>query len=166
MIKRARGTHPAPPTTPPTPEFDTADRLHSAAIHLLRRVRREDESSGLPAPQASALSVIVFRGPLTLSGLADAEQVRAPSITRIVGALEEAGLVARDRADGDKRVVYVRATARGREVLEKARSRRIGVIAKDIAALPAADQERLREAIGVLERLVGPRQWAAAVGET
>jgi DNA-binding MarR family transcriptional regulator len=142
--------------------FDTADRLHSAAIHLLRRVRREDDSTGLPAPQTSALSVIVFRGPLTLSQLAEAEQVRAPSITRVVAALEEAGLVARERPDNDRRVSCVVATARGRETLEKARSRRIAVIAREIAELPGDDRERLRAAIGVLEKLVGPRHSPAS----
>jgi DNA-binding MarR family transcriptional regulator len=142
--------------------FDTADRLHSAAIHLLRRVRREDDSTALPAPQASALSVIVFRGPITLSQLAAAEQVRAPSITRIVAALEEAGLVERERDDSDRRITYMRATSRGRDVLEKARSRRIAVIAKSVEQLPKEDLERLRDALAVLERVVGPRHSPAS----
>ncbi len=51
---------------------ELADRLHSAAIHLLRRLRREDDASGLPAPQLSALSVIVFGGPIAIGALADA----------------------------------------------------------------------------------------------
>jgi hypothetical protein len=63
-----------------------ADRLHSAAIHLLRRLRREDATSGLSAPRLSALSVIVFGGPLTLGELANAEQVRPPTMTRLVSA--------------------------------------------------------------------------------
>jgi DNA-binding MarR family transcriptional regulator len=151
MSKRARGQGPAPAA------FDTADRLHSAAIHLLRRVRREDDATGLPAPQTSALSVIVFRGPLTLSQLAEAEQVRAPSITRIVADLEDAGLVVRERTESDRRVTYVRATSRGRAVLEKARGRRIAVIAQQISELPADDLERLRGALEVLERVVGAR---------
>src|SRR6476646_4707632 len=72
---------------------DLADRLHSVAIHILRRLRREDDASGLPAPQLSALSVIVFGGPITLGALAAAEQVRPPTITRLVATLEDAGLV-------------------------------------------------------------------------
>src|SRR3954462_3251460 len=78
-----------------------ADRLHSAAIHLLRRLRREDDASGLPAPQLSALSVIVFGGPITLGALAAAEQVRPPTITRVVATLEESGLVVRETDDAD-----------------------------------------------------------------
>src|SRR3954466_16021151 len=83
---------------------DIADRLHSAAIHLLRRLRREDDASGLPAPQLSALSVIVFGGPVTLGQVAAAEQVRPPTITRLVVALEQGGLVDREVDPVDGRV--------------------------------------------------------------
>src|SRR3954462_12265340 len=101
----ARGGR-APRETP----ADLADRLHSTAIHLLRRLRREDDASGLPAPQLSALSVIVFGGPITLGALADAEQVRPPTITKLVATLEAAGLVERTIDAADRRVVRVRAT--------------------------------------------------------
>src|SRR3954468_14349028 len=90
-----------------------ADRLHSAAIHLLRRLRTEDTASGLTAPRLSALSVIVFGGPLTLGALAAAEQVRPPTMTRLVAALEQAGLVARELDPDDRRHVLLRATAEG-----------------------------------------------------
>src|SRR5436190_24310752 len=92
--------------------LDTADRLHSAAIHLLRRVRREDAGAGIPAPQLSALSVIVFRAGLTLGELAHAEQVRPPTITRIVADLERAGLAVRSPRESDRRVIVVRATTK------------------------------------------------------
>jgi len=65
-----------------------ADQLHSAAIHLLRQLRKEDDTSGLSAPRLSALSVVVFGGPLTLGALARAEQVRPPTMTRIGTGLE------------------------------------------------------------------------------
>src|ERR1051325_6842439 len=107
--RSARGKSPA---SPPGATGELADRLHSAALHLLRRLRREDDASGLPAPQLSALSVIVFGGPLTLGDLARAEQVRPPTITKIVAALEARGLVRRDVDVQDKRVSRVRASAR------------------------------------------------------
>src|SRR5690242_18729709 len=88
---------------PPAAAVDVADRLHSAAIHLLRRVRREDAGAGLSAPQLSALSVLVFRGSLTLGELAHAEQVRPPTITRIVADLEAAGLATRAARESDRR---------------------------------------------------------------
>ena len=88
----------------------TADRLHSAAIHLLRRLRREDAATGLSAPRLSALSVVVFGGPLTLGELASAEQVRPPTMTRLVSALEDAGLVDRETDAADGRLTRIRAT--------------------------------------------------------
>ena len=96
-----------------------ADRLHSAAIHLLRRLRKQDEAAGLGAARLSALSVVVFGGPLTLGELAAAEQVRPPTMTRIVAGLEEAGLVARETDARDRRVVRVTATGRGRRLMEE-----------------------------------------------
>src|SRR5690242_19982271 len=102
-----------------------ADRLHSAAIHLLRRVRREADASGIPGPRLSALSVIVYRGPITLGELAAAEQVRPPTMTRVVGALEADGLVRRESDPADRRLVRLRATAAGARVLERGRARRI-----------------------------------------
>jgi len=115
-----------------TPE-DVADRLHSAAIHVLRRVRKEDEASGLGPARLSALSVVIFGGPLTLGELAAAEQVRPPTMTRIVDGLVRDGLV-RKQTGGDRRTIVIRATARGRRLLQRARQRRIAVLA-----------ERLRE---------------------
>src|SRR5690348_5738579 len=124
----------AAPTTDPT---DLADRLHSAAIHLLRRLRREDDASGLPAPQLSALSVIVFGGPITLGDLARAEQVRPPTITKVVAALEESGLVARDVDEGDRRIVRVKATARGGRLLQEGRRRRVAALTASLGDLSA-----------------------------
>src|SRR5215468_4284166 len=106
-----RGNRSARAGAPDAPEL--ADRLHSAAIHLLRRLRREDDASGLPAPQLSALSVIVFGGPITLGALAAAEQVRPPTISKLVATLEGAGLVEREIDESDRRVMRVKATARG-----------------------------------------------------
>ena len=103
---------PSPRRRPPDTTLELADRLHSAAIHLLRRLRRQDDASGLPAPQLSALSVIVFGGRITLGDLAQAEQVRPPTITRVVAALEEDGLVERVSASDDRRVVHAHVDAR------------------------------------------------------
>src|SRR5436190_12806978 len=116
-----------------------AERLHSAAIHLLRRLRREDDASGLTAPRLSALSVIVFGGPLTLGALAAAEQVRPPTMTRIVAALERTGLVARQPDPTDRRQVLLSATAAGRRLLEEGRARRTASLAGRLAALPPDD---------------------------
>src|SRR5437773_1856814 len=122
---------------------DLADRLHSAAIHLLRRLRREDDASGLPAPQLSALSVIVFGGPIAIGALADAEQVRPPTMTRVVAALEARGLVTREPSDDDRRVTRIKATARGVELLQEGRRRRVDSLTRALAGLSAADRTLL-----------------------
>jgi DNA-binding MarR family transcriptional regulator len=130
-----------------------ADRLHSAAIHLLRRVRAEDVATGLSGPQASALSVIVFRGPIAIGALAAAEQVRPPTISRLVRDLERKGLVERETHEGDARMQMLRATRQGTTLLAAGRARRVQRIAAEIEALPAADRSALRAAVEVLERL-------------
>jgi DNA-binding MarR family transcriptional regulator len=130
-----------------------ADRLHSIAIHILRRLRREDDRSGLRAPELSALSVIVFAGPLTLGALADAEQVRPPTVSRAVAALEEAGLVTREHDPADARVTNVRATSRGTRFLQAARERRVAALARSLEQLPATDRALVLRALPVLEAL-------------
>ena len=112
-----------------------ADRLHSAAIHLLRRLRREDEAMGLTAARASALSVLVFGGrPVTLGALAQAEQVSAPTITRLIVGMERDGLVRREADAADGRVVWLHATAKGARLLHAGRRRRVAALEADLAA--------------------------------
>src|SRR5437773_7655911 len=91
--------------------LETADRLHSAAIHLFRRLRVGDRESGIGPAQLSALSVLVFGGPRSLWELSDAGQVRPPTMSRIVSGLEGAGVVNR-LGTGEGRSVRPRATLR------------------------------------------------------
>src|SRR5260370_7145614 len=84
--------------------FETADRLHSAAIHLLRRLRMRDRESGIGPAQLSALSVLVLGGgPRSLGELAEIEQVRPPTMSRIVAGLVRAGLVRRRKTENGRR---------------------------------------------------------------
>ncbi len=133
---------------------DVAQRLHSVAIHLLRRLRREDEVLGISAARLSALSVVGFGGPRTLGELAAAEQVRPPTMTRIVAALERAGLVERVRDAADGRVTRIAATQRGRALLEEGRGRRTGRLATRLRTLPPADLATLERASALLEALL------------
>lgn len=102
-----------------------ADRIHSAAIHLLRAVRRVDEATGLTPARLSALSVVVFAGPLTMGELAAAEQVTPPTMTRLAAGLEAEGLVRRQPDPADRRAVRIRATAKGTALLHRGRARRV-----------------------------------------
>jgi DNA-binding MarR family transcriptional regulator len=137
------------------PLIRLADRLHSAAIHLLRRVRREDEAIGLSAARLSALSVIVFGGPMRISALARAEQVRTPTMTPIVAALERDGLITREADASDARASLLSATPKGARLMSEGRARRVARVAADLKNLSAADRAVLAEAVDILERLPG-----------
>jgi DNA-binding MarR family transcriptional regulator len=132
---------------------ETAARLHKAAIRLLRLARREDDAAGLSAPRLSALSVVVFAGPLSLSALAAEEQVRAPTMTRIVDALVAANLVTRETDPADRRMVRIAATEEGRAVLEDGRRRRVAAIADRLSTLAESERRALERGVDLLERL-------------
>src|SRR5213592_3202791 len=140
------------PASRQPPARTIADRLHSAAIHLLRRLRVEDKAMGLSAPRASALSVLVFRGPITMGALAEAEQVRRPTITRLVDGLERRGLVRRVNDPTDGRVQLVEATAAGTRLLQKGRARRVERLTQGVAQLSGDDQQVLARAADLMEQ--------------
>jgi DNA-binding MarR family transcriptional regulator len=133
---------------------ELAQQLHSVAIHLLRRLRRSDDQMGLSGPRASALSVLVFGGPLSLAQLAKAEQVQPPTMARLVDALEAAGLVRRDADKSDLRAVRIRATARGRKLLLEGRARRLRQLTQLLEGASAAERAALAEAVHTLQRLL------------
>ena len=133
---------------------ELADRWHSLAIHLLRRLRREDVKAGLTGPRLSALSGIVFGGPLTLGELAAAEQVRPPTMTRLVRALEGEQLVRRVKDPHDGRVVRLRATPKGESLLHEGRTRRVRRLAEPLDELTPAERATLRDAAEILARVV------------
>jgi DNA-binding MarR family transcriptional regulator len=130
---------------------EVADRLHSASIHLLRRAAEEDRGAGLSRARLSALSVVVFRGPLTLGELASAEGVRSATMTGIVNGLEREGLVRRRPHRTDRRAVQVEATAAGRRLLERARTRRIALVASKLGDLSQSELDVLQRAADLLE---------------
>jgi DNA-binding MarR family transcriptional regulator len=130
-----------------------ADRLHSAAIHLLRRLRRQDAAMGLTAARASALSVVVFGGAATIGQLATAEQVSAPTMTRLLIGMERDGLVKRVRDAGDKRVVWIRPTPKGTRILQEGRRRRVAALARDLGGLDRATVALLHRAALTIEQI-------------
>jgi len=130
---------------------EVADRIHSAAIRLLRGLRRQDDKWGLSAPRLSALSVVVFGGPVTLGDLARAEQVRPPTMTRLVQALEAERLVKRTPDGDDKRVVWIKATARGRRLLLRGRKARVRALAAKLESLDPDSVKTLDNASALLE---------------
>jgi DNA-binding MarR family transcriptional regulator len=130
-----------------------ADQLHSAAIHLLRRLRVRDRESGIGPAQLSALFVLVFGGPRSLGELAEAEQVRPPTMSRIVAGLERAGLVRR-HATEDGRRVRLEATAKGTKILQEGRKRRVESLSLAVSALPRKELLQLGEFTALLQRVI------------
>lgn len=131
-----------------------ADHLHSAAIHLLRQLRKEDDASGLSAPRLSALSVVVFAGPLSLGDLARAEQVRPPTMTRIVTGLEKEGLVTRAGDLRDRRLTLISATAKGQKILAAGRARRVEKLAAAVDRLTKGELAQLQRGTELLQRVI------------
>jgi DNA-binding MarR family transcriptional regulator len=135
------------------PERELADHLHSAAIHLLRRARRGDPLTGATPAQLSALSVLMS-GPKTLGDLAAAEQVRAPTISRLAAEMERTGLIRRRDDPNDARVVRVDMSAKGRRVLGKGRELRIADIEGRVRRLDLDDRATLAKAIAIIEGML------------
>lgn len=129
---------------------DVATRLNSVSIHLVRRARTADTALGVPPGQLSALSVLVFGGERTIAQLAEAEQVTSPTMTRIVDGLEQASLAERHPHPKDGRATLVRATRRGRRVMERGRQRRVDRITKILEQLADDDVRAVEQAVGSL----------------
>lgn len=130
-----------------------AEQIHSAAIHLLRGLRRADAASGLNGPRLSALSVVVFSGSITLGQLAAAEQVRPPTMTRIIHALAAQGLVVKAADPADRRTIRISATLKGKRLLLAGRHRRLQALAAPIGRLTPEERAVLRRAALILERI-------------
>jgi DNA-binding MarR family transcriptional regulator len=142
----------------PLSEVDAvADRLHSAAIHLLRRVRNQDTVSGEGPARLSALSVLVFGGPKTLGELAAAEQVKPPTMSRIVAGLKHRRLVEITADSHDARRKQIHATSKGIAMLQAGRKRRVNYLADRLTFVSKEELASLREALDLLERIL--RDW-------
>jgi DNA-binding MarR family transcriptional regulator len=137
--------------------LEAADRFHSAAIHALRHVRREDPETGLSAARLSALSVLGFGGPRTLGELASAEHVRPATMTRIVQALEQDGLVRRESDPDDGRVTRLQATPKGERVMWRGRERRVANLATLLSDLSPDEIARVHEAAELVEHALAQK---------
>ena len=128
-----------------------ADALHSAAIHLLRGVRKEDERTGVGPARLSALSVLVFGGPMRLTELARIEQVKPPTMTKVIAGLESSGLVTRQVDVQDARAVRLKATARGKKLLQEGRRRRVERLARALQGLTNDELGVVARAAAIME---------------
>jgi DNA-binding MarR family transcriptional regulator len=131
--------------------LEVADRVHSAAIHVLRHARKQDVLSRQGPARLSALSVLVFGGPMALGQLAAAEQVKAPTMSRIVAGLKRSELAEIETDAKDGRRIRVTATAKGKRLLHQARIRRIELLAELLGSLGDADLKTLLRAAELIE---------------
>lgn len=144
----------ANPLLPLPPALRTAARLHAAALHLLIFLRKEDESTGITASRLAALSVIVFEGPVALGDVARIQQVKAPTMTRLVAALEREGLVRRAADPTDGRAAMLTATRRGRELMSSARLRRLRRLAGALEMVERTRLARLEDSLDAFDEVV------------
>lgn len=142
------------PRIPPA----TIERFHHLAIRLLRTLRSIDEEHGLSGPRASALSVLVFRGPQTLGELAAAEGVKAPTMSRLVKAMAAEGLVTVGPGGEDQRRIRIAPTARGKRLMLEGRDLRLAALASLLKGATAAEARALESVVGLLTRSLESRR--------
>ena len=130
-----------------------AQELNSAAIHLVRRLRKADESLGVTPSRLSALSVLVFGGPRTLTELAAAEQVTGPTMSRLVAALESEGLIRRCPVAHDGRATLLEPTVAGRRLMQRGRRQRVARLSQELQQLSVAERRILADAARILRTL-------------
>ena len=144
---------PLPPGVPANRRTRLANRLNSAAIHLLRRIAHDDGADGVTPARLSALSVLVYGKVRTVGELARRQAVSLPTVSRMIDALVREGLVTRTTDPNDRRSVALEVTQRGRELMERGRARRILQLAAELERLASGDLTALEHAVAALERL-------------
>jgi DNA-binding MarR family transcriptional regulator len=137
-------------TTDPVAYAETAARLRVAVARLARQLRQHSPG-GLTPSQWSALVTVEDNQPLRIGDLADREGVSAPTATRLVASLEDAGLLTRTTDPADRRTAYVALTVAAVDKLEWARGVRTASLAQRLSAMPEADVRRLVELLPLLE---------------
>jgi DNA-binding MarR family transcriptional regulator len=134
-------------------DTELAGRLRLAVGRLARRLRLEGDS-GLPPLQLSTLVTIELHGPLRLGELAQREAVTAPTMSRVLAALDERGAVDRRPDPGDARSTLVSVSAAGRDLLATVRTERTASVARRLDRLDPAQRTALIAALPALEALV------------
>jgi DNA-binding MarR family transcriptional regulator len=132
-----------------------ASALRISVMRLARRLRTERADETLTLNQLATLGTLERHGPMTLGELASHERVQPPSMTRIVSGLEERGLAVREPRQTDRRLVVVRLTPRAVELITADRRRRDAWLARRMRELSTDEQDVLRRAVPVLEKLAG-----------
>nr|WP_218888473.1 MarR family transcriptional regulator [Saccharopolyspora hordei] len=132
-----------------------ASRLRLAVVRLNRRLRAQSSGSKITLSQLSALSCLHKAGALTPGELAAREGVQPPSMTRVIAALEDAGLVVRRAHPTDGRQAIVEVTDAGRARIEEEVSARERWLDQQLADLTEEERAVLCQAAEIIDRLAG-----------
>jgi len=137
-----------------SPQDQLVSRLRLTSMRLSRRLRREGGDDITPS-QLAILATVERYGPLTLGTIAEVEGVQPPTVTRVVGWLEDEALVKLSPSADDKRAKVATVTAKGKKRLERIRTNRNAWLACRLDELSAEEREAIRQALPVLEKLLG-----------
>jgi DNA-binding MarR family transcriptional regulator len=136
-------------------EAELASRLRLSVTRLARRLRQHASAEAEVSPsQLATLASVERLGPITLGDLAAVERVQPPTMTRIVAALEDAGLVSRHVDEQDRRIARMQTTVAGRKFLERSRGRKDAYLSARVRTLDADDRAVLARAAVILEKLL------------
>ena len=134
-------------------DAELATQLRFALARSARRLRQE-AGTGLSPSLTAALATVERYGPLTPSELADAERVRRPTVTRMLGHLADAGLISRTPDPADGRSTLVAITPAGAALLAEGRTRKDAFLSERLDGLSPAYRETLARAAAILEGLI------------
>jgi DNA-binding MarR family transcriptional regulator len=142
------------PKTIAVPDSALASALRLSVVRLNRRLRAQRADNSVTLTQLAALSTLKTHGPLTPGELAAHEKVQPPSMTRVLAALEERGLIVRRPHPTDGRQALVELTPVGRDLLAREVRMREAWLSRRLTELTAEEREVLRAASAVIDKLV------------
>ena len=132
---------------------EIAALLHEQFARLTRRLRTLELPHGMTPERLSALSVIEKRGPISVTALADTEMVRPATMSRMITALVDEGLVKRSSDKNDARGVLISVTPKGRRAFQRAQDQRLSRFAEVLESLSDDQLSAMRGLAEALERL-------------
>jgi len=134
-------------------DSDAVIRLRRVVLKLARQLNAASREEGLTPTQASVLGITTMRGPLSLAELTELEGINPTMLSRVIGKLDEYGLIKRLRDPDDFRAARVEVTPKGRDVYDRIAAQRSAVISEAVTGLPGGQQAALLGALPALENL-------------
>ncbi|MGN9843477.1 MarR family winged helix-turn-helix transcriptional regulator [Nonomuraea sp. H19] len=130
-----------------------ASALRVSLARLTRRLRRQAAAHSLTPTQFATLAAVDRHSGITPGELAELEKVQPPSMTRVIAALEERGLLARTPHPTDRRQVTVTVTEAAQKLLKEERRRKEAWLTQRLKELSPEERSILRQAAPILEKL-------------